>query len=192
MGLPKSKLVSITAALGSAVLVVHFAFTLVYTFPGVPVPKKAQELSYAYMVPMFHQGWKLFAPDITNYNLTVSRRCYSQGKWEDRGAIDQNMAHSRLPYALSKITPALTTSLNDSLRGLYYVDNQARYDRVTNGGAFKAVVYYLLKEESHRMGAAPDSIQLTLTYTFTPDLRTGEAQEEVVLEFPSVHIPDGP
>lgn len=191
MILSKAKLVTLTAALGTAALGMHFAFTLIYTFPGVPVPPKAHALSYQYMVPMFHQGWKLFAPDISNYNLTVSRRCFTQGAWVDRGPIDQSLPHSRLPYALAKITPPLTTALNDSVKGLYYVDQQARYDRVMTSGAYKSVIYYLLKEEVHHNGTAPDSIQLTLSYTFTPDMHTGEAQDEVVLNFPSVFIPEG-
>lgn len=47
----------------TSVLLVHFALLACYTLPRAWVPERLYYWSVTYARPLFHQGWKLFAPD---------------------------------------------------------------------------------------------------------------------------------
>lgn len=178
---------------GTAALLVHFAMTLIYTVPGVPVPAKAHGLAYRYMVPMFHQGWKLFAPDVPDYQIDVLFRYRpKQAAWQDWQSIQDVHGDARMHYALAKMSGPLSTALNDEEMGLYYVDSIPQFDRVETTGAYKAMVYYFIKEFQSRNQTPPDSLQLLFYYRFTPGLNGDTLQPDIPIELPPVDIPEKP
>lgn len=176
---------------GTFLLLLHFAFTVVYTVPGVPVPAVVHKASYRYMVPAFHQGWQLFAPDVPGYQVEFRvRHRPLQGSWGKWSGIRELQPDARMHYALAKMAGPLTTALNDDKMGMYYVDSIPQYDRVENSGAYKAVVYYFMKEHLKRKGAFPDSLQLEISYLFTPALKGDSIPENLTLTFPPIDIPE--
>ena len=172
-------------------LVVHFVMTLIYTVPGVPVPDKAHELAYRYMVPMFHQGWQLFAPDVPAYQIDVQFRYRPKdsewGAWKTIGEVQDD---ARMHYALAKMSGPLSTALNDPEMGVYYVDSLPQFDRLETTGAYKAMVYYFIKEFESRNESTLDSLQLWFNYRFTPGLNGECEQPDIYFPFPPVDIPE--
>lgn len=49
--------------IGIGLVLLHTALVLAYTLPKQLVPQRIQGVSVAYVRPLFHQSWQLFAPD---------------------------------------------------------------------------------------------------------------------------------
>lgn len=58
-----------------AVLVIHFAFTIMYLTPPNPVRLRTQSVVEGYMEPFFGQGWTLFAPGVRSISTQLLVSC---------------------------------------------------------------------------------------------------------------------
>lgn len=69
-----------------AVVLLHTLLLAAYTFPQQFVPEQARMLGQWYARPLFHQQWKLFAPDPPLCSCELQVR-HGQGAWSsiDRG-----------------------------------------------------------------------------------------------------------
>lgn len=50
-------------AIVAGVVALHMALLAAYTFPERLVPERVRVIALAYVRPLFHQQWQLFAPD---------------------------------------------------------------------------------------------------------------------------------
>lgn len=81
-----------------AVLAAHFALLALYTFPPALVPERLRVIGQAYARPVFHQQWRLFAPDPPLCDCQVELRNGNED-WRsivrpDAGYLDRRMAQS--------------------------------------------------------------------------------------------------
>jgi len=69
-----------------AVVLLHTMLLAAYTFPEQFVPEKLRITGQWYARPLFHQQWKLFAPDPPLCSCMLEAR-YGEGQWHsiDRG-----------------------------------------------------------------------------------------------------------
>lgn len=58
---------------------VHTALLTLYTFPPALVPEKLRIVGQLYARPLFHQQWRLFAPDPPLCSCTIE--CSTGGRW---------------------------------------------------------------------------------------------------------------
>ena len=169
----------------------HFLMTLAYTVPGIPVPGFIISLSVDYCAPMFHQGWSLFAPNVQDYQCELYYRYPDEGKWSDwqgHDAIDEISDHRRVGYIVNKLSLKLQNAMTNDTYGLYYVDEEAQYDRVVESIDYSRAIYYAAKHHEYISSEKIDSVQIRLNYSFTPDMYTGEQKDSLNFIFPVYHI----
>jgi len=70
-----------------AVVLLHTVLLTAYTFPEQFVPEKLRITGQWYARPLFHQQWRLFAPDPPLCSCELEVR-YGQGEWS---AIDRRL-----------------------------------------------------------------------------------------------------
>lgn len=81
-----------------AVLAVHSALLALYTFPSVLVPERLRVIGQFYARPVFHQQWRLFAPDPPLCDCQIEMRNLGE-EWrplirQHDGYLDRRMAQS--------------------------------------------------------------------------------------------------
>lgn len=173
---------------GLLVLAIHFVLTLIYTVPGVPVPPSLHRMAYQYMVPNFHQGWKLFAPDVPDYHQEFRFR-YALGRSHREWTMDTLYRHPRMHYALAKMSSAFNEALNSPEFGVYYIDSLPQWDRFQNSGAYKQFMYFGIKEFKNRRGVQPDTVQVSVIYHFTPGTAHPRAGTDYRMVLPATPVP---
>lgn len=82
----------------AAVLAAHTALLAMYTFPHELVPERLRVIGQLYVRPVFHQQWRLFAPDPPTCDCQVEVRNGGED-WrsivrEGDGYLDRRMAQS--------------------------------------------------------------------------------------------------
>lgn len=112
----KSRVVIALAAL-------HLALLMAYSFPDRIVPEKLRMIAQLYVRPLFHQQWKLFAPDPPMCSCAIERSI-DRVEWqpietdhylEDR--IAQNLArHAQRALRSGNVDPLLIDALRKAAR----------------------------------------------------------------------------
>lgn len=81
----------ISTRIAVTLVVVHFAVTLIYLLPGTWFSYQFNNVTYHYMVPLFHQNWQLFAPEPPKSVDQLLYRTVNEagdlGEWTDPGAL---------------------------------------------------------------------------------------------------------
>lgn len=143
----------------------------------------------SYCVPLFHQNWKLFAPDLPTYNAELHYRISGNGNWSEWADVTASFGFgrtSRMETIEQGFNVALAWQVMDNL---YSRGGKKQFDRIVQSNAYASALFYVLKmQEIQQPGLRPDSVQLRLEYRFTPPPDQAYNFQKSYLEFP-VYIP---
>ncbi len=185
-------------------LVTHFSLTLIYCFRD-NMPYKANAVADRYMVPCFHQNWKLFAPDVPMYNVELEWRCLAaphpqplsggEGSWTPWQDATYEEGLKESPRVLETVEQGFCTQLSAQLlNNLYRKDSTIIYDRIVGSPAYASALFYVMKYHEQkklpfndRMNRQPVAWQIRLRYTFAPQPRSMFDAHEQVVEFPEYY-----
>ncbi len=162
---------------------------------------KANAIADRYMVPCFHQNWKLFAPDVPMYNVELEFRTHPKvtmrsndisaldsahhaaqwRDWQDATAFFGHGTKSTMEKVEQNISTQLTWQL---MNNLYRKEGIVQYDQVVASPAYTTALFYVMQMQSNSMSI--DSIgswQIRLKYDFTPDAQNVDrrSNQDVVL-----------
>lgn len=186
----RSRGTMIAAVAGSAFFAFHVCCTLIYSVPELPVPETARALTSRYMVPWFHQGWKLFAPDVPNDQYLLEYRIPQSvvwSEWRNAETMESISSHPRIPYIAQKLQLYLA---NDMRKNLFYnEDSTLNYSLIIDDVPYMRVLYYAVRRHEILNGERPDSLQLRMTVQFTPAMDDLNLPEDRVFIFPVYHMP---
>lgn len=175
-------------ALALAVFVaVHFTATLVYTVPDVPIDPRIQHRAAMYMKPMFHQGWKLFAPDVPTCNPVLQFRLSRRGEWTSYQKVlreDEVLAHPKLTYTVHKLAVYLMNALRVQCGDT--PNREALHQRAFESGSFARCVSFTSRVHAD---SECDSLQLRLVLAHIPAFKSDALPDSTVFDLPSIAIP---
>ncbi len=140
----------------------HFVCVLIYTLPNDFLPETALEISSAYVNPVFHQGWQLFAPDVVKDQFESRIRYQLNGAWtdwEDAEAIPGLNWNTRVQNMSQKYLQVLGGDLR---KNLTFTDEQPNYDLILTYRPYNQWLYYSVKRLEYVLGARPESVQIEL------------------------------
>lgn len=172
------------AILGILWLVVHFALTLIYSVRELKVPDMVRQVSDEYTIPLFHQNWKLFAPDVPEYDVQLFFSTSDSGIWSEFHDVSEFHGfgrHSNMETVEQSICGGLGWQVANNL---YTTDLEMKFDRIVESGQYNKAVYFV--EKMHDTGDLdmPDSLQLQLRFRFTPDPHGAFNYQYSQLSFP--------
>lgn len=172
--------------LAVGVFIHHFVVTLIYAVDELPVHASVREHANRYSVPFFHQGWKLFAPDVPEIHYEVRYAVSAGDEWHpfrDVNELQGVSNHHRMAYTSQKLQMYLASELR---RKLYFGDSAEieGLDDVAQTAAYHRMVYYISKRHERANGVEPDSMLVTFWVHFAPEFQSGEVFESRSYEFP--------
>jgi hypothetical protein len=173
----------------TAWLFLHFGLTLIYNFQQLPVPGKIRNFSNAYCAPLFHQNWKLFAPDLPEYNVNLESRFYKNGQWLDWKDVSEGngfAADGKMEYVEQSITSGLAYQVANNL---YTANSRVQFDHIVESNEYHRAIYFAA-ELARRVAVEDvgDSIQLRLQFRFTPSPDKARTRQFSQLVFPSYDL----
>ncbi|MFM9984630.1 MAG: DUF5819 family protein [Flavobacteriales bacterium] len=161
----------------------HFTLTIVYAFRE-NMPAALNQRTDRYMAPVFHQNWKLFAPDLPRYNCELEFRLAINNEWTDWK--DASSFYGYDDYSsVETIEQNILTQLNwQLLNNLYTRNGVIQFDRIVRSTAYTDAMFMVMK--MHR-NAQPDKreemMQIRIRYQFTSTPHKDDNHQEVI-EFP--------
>lgn len=163
---------------------VHFSFTLIYSFKPEG-PGKISHLAQRYMVPMFHQNWKLFAPDLAKYNTDLQYRFFNKKGWSNWLEVTEHFGFDKYSK-IETVEQGFNSALNWQVVNNYYsLDGKPQFDRLVQSPAYSSALFMAMKmHKTFLPGEALDSIQIRLHYRFTPGMHEARTIRISDLEFP--------
>jgi len=176
----------IVAILGGALL--HFTLTGIYSFSKSPRNDSITHISEQYAVPVFHQNWSLFAPDVPKYDVQLEFRAAENGLWQNWNDASQGNGfadHSRIEYIEQNINTGLAWQV---VNNLYSSNNSVQYDRIVASGNYLQALHFVSRLVERKENGQPDSLQLRLNFRFTPALDKAYTFQTTHLEFPVYHL----
>jgi len=167
-------------------LVVHFGLTTVYSFSYLKWPVHLKTAAMAYSVPLFHQNWKMFAPDVPEYHTELEYRAFKDStwsQWKDVTSSNGFSSHSRVEYMEQNINSGLAYQIANNL---YTRDARREFDRAIQSFDYGKAVYFT-EELYKRKNGVPigDSLQLRVMFRFTPKPGMALIDQKSYLEFPA-------
>ncbi len=179
-----SKGLKIFTISGILLLLLHSALITAYCFRD-DLPFQINRFSDRYAVPMFHQNWKLFAPDLPKYNVELEYR-YGESSgwsdWRDASASFGFGASSRMETIEQGFNTALGWQV---LNNFYSRDGRKQFDRIVQSSDYARSLFFVLKmHELHSSTGQPDSVQVRLNFRFTPPPDQAYTFQTSYLEFP--------
>lgn len=153
----KIKSLVVAALLGLGMF--HFSCVLIYTLPHDSLPETSVEVSNAYINPLFHQGWQLFAPDVVKDQFESRVRYKLEGawsEWKDAEAIPGYDWHTRVENMSQKYLQVLGGDLK---KNLIFEDGVPNYDLILSYRPYNQWLYYSVKRLEY-LGIYPDQIQI--------------------------------
>lgn len=184
-----SKILVIIALGGSAVLILHFILTGLFSFREF-VPSSVRTTADKYSFPIFHQDWSLFAPDVAKYNAELEYRFADKGTWSEWSDVSNGFGYdaaSRIERTEQGFNHQLAWQATNNL---YSENGVAKYDRIMRSQAYKNALYFAIRmHERHMKESSYDSLQVRINFRFTPEKGSANESEVTVLEFPS-YLPE--
>ncbi len=163
---------------------IHFALITAYCFRD-DLPFQINRFSDRYAVPMFHQNWKLFAPDLPKYNAELEYRYADSSRWSDWRDASAGFgfdASSRIETVEQGFNTALGWQV---LNNFYSRDGRKQFDRIVQSSDYARSLFFVLKmHELHSNKPQPDSLQVRLHFRFTPPPDKAYTFQTSYLEFP--------
>ncbi len=80
---------------------VHFLFTLIYATDGKYTSAPINKVTAKYMLPLFHQNWKLFAPDPPPCELKVLYRYHIENETSTWNYLSEDFIKKHHTYRIS-------------------------------------------------------------------------------------------
>ncbi len=145
----------------------HMLATVVYTTHW-PAQGALAQWSYQYMVPLFHQNWALFAPNIPEYDAQLIYRTSNNdtqaawSEWRDASGACGYDDFSK-PEVIEQ---NILVQLNYELYSNYYsIDGVPRLDAMVKTAAYNKALYYAGR--MHEKCNGPwQGIQVAVVYRF--------------------------
>jgi len=171
----------------AAVVVIthHFACTFIYSTPDIGWQRRARDYAERYTVPFFHQGWKLFAPDVPNLHYALFYRHTTDGQWsswEDTDALPGINAHQRIGYMARKLQMYLASDMRKNLYAS--PSGELQYDRIVVAKPYFRMVYWVVRRHEILYGNRPEAVQLRMDVIFAQPFEGGAPPETQAFEFP--------
>jgi Family of unknown function (DUF5819) len=182
--------ITIFTALALIAMVVHFSIVLCYSFRD-NLPVRITAKADRYCIPLFHQNWKLFAPDLPQYNLELEYRAARFGNWSDWNDASAHF-NFQTTSRIETIEQGFNTSLGwQVMNNLYQKEGRTQFDRIVQSNAYASALYFVLKmEEIYHKQEKPDSVQLRLHFRFTPPPDKAYTFQKTYLELPVYALPE--
>lgn len=177
-------------------LLLHFALTLVHTLPDQVPTYPLRGIARTYMVPFFHQGWALFAPDVPQqqFDLDYRFRQSTETDWSDWQQADDLRPLTSHPRAAQMVEKMLMLVARDLGNNLTF-DNEGLpdYELITTAKPYFFAVYYTVRRHELIHGDRPEAIQLRLDvrHTLKPEWsRIANPPEDRSFTFPPFEVTD--
>jgi hypothetical protein len=169
----------------------HFTLTSVYSFYTVSVPSRLRGISSTYSVPLFHQNWKMFAPDVPEYDAQLEYRYPGAGGWSDWGDVSGSNGfgrRSRIEYMEQSLASSISWQIANNL---YSRNARVQFDQIVSSFEYNRTIYFAAKlHEQSKAQALADSMQLRVKFRFTPAMKAAHSYQMSYLEFPVYHFPN--
>lgn len=167
-----------------SLLLIHFTMTLIYTF-GAGASGKINHISQQYMVPMFHQNWKLFAPDLAKYNTDLQYRFANEKGWSNWLDVTEHFGFDKYSR-IETVEQGFNSALNWQVVNNYYsLQGRPQFDRLVQSPAYSSALFMAMKmHKTFLPGERLDSVQIRLHYRFTPGMNESRTIQTSDLEFP--------
>lgn len=182
-------LARVFTVVGMLIFANHFVCTLAYSLPADRVPEGMRQWSNNYMVPFFHQGWRLFAPDVPQSYYGLNYRFKSADGWssfEPCNDLHRLTSHIRVRSVSQKLLMYMGRGMQ---KGLYLDDEgNHQYDVVVHQSAYHRLLYYAAQRHAAIYGSRPDEIQLQMEVVFSSDFNSGERAEPLLYTFPVYNL----
>lgn len=168
--------------------VVHLIATVVYTLHW-PADGLLAQWSYRYMVPLFHQNWSLFAPNIPEYDAQLIYRSSANDSLVDWTVWkDVSLACGYGDFSkMEVIEQNILVQLNHQLYTEYYsVNGEPQLDAMVKTAAYSKALYYAGR--MHEKYTGPwSSLQIAVVFRFPPADAPIESTVPDTLFFPPFH-----
>lgn len=172
---------------GLVVLAFHFIMVGIYALDFVPLPAPVRSMSTSYTVPFFHQSWTMFAPEVPAYDVQLEFRVKANDhwkSWQDATSTYGYDSRHRMEYIEQSICSGLSSVVANNL---YYENGIQKLDAITKSFDYNKAVYFVYEMHERHVGSdIQDSLQLRLTYQFTPPFGVNEKEKWGELVFPSM------
>lgn len=174
------------AALLAGLVFLHFVFTVIYVTPNHYFPKAVNEIISAYMLPVFHQGWNLFAPDPPVQEKSMLFRFKSEGKWTKWLDPGKELLEQHDRWRLSNANIEFRLHQNAAYRVWeeHYRAEELVAERglmshpeemVLSSRGYRTARYYAFRFfEQTNDGSSADSVQLKLIIATPPAFNSAE------------------
>lgn len=180
----------IIAVLALIWLCFHFMMTGLYSMDFIPAPRSGRAISQAYTVPLFHQNWSMFAPEVPEYSLSLQYRFDQSGTWTDWADISESMGFaksSKVYYMEQSISSGLAVDIG---RNMYFENGERKLDVVQKSTDYNKALYYAIRLHNlHYAEPLREHVQIRLQFHFTPALGSDDAVKTDSIEFPIYTIP---
>jgi|LauGreDrversion4_2_1035121.scaffolds.fasta_scaffold386718_1 hypothetical protein len=176
----KSSTKFLLVAATGIILLTHFTLTGIYSFQGVPVSDRVRAVSNAYAIPFFHQNWKLFAPEMPNYDCFLWVRTKENVAWSAPFRISEKADcgySSKITYMEFSIANALAIDL---AANMFWENGQRNLSHVEQGLAYGRAVYFAERMCRRHLEIPADSLQVQLHFHFH---ERGHMNQQTVIEF---------
>jgi hypothetical protein len=167
------------------ILLTHFTLTGIYTFQELPVSENVRAISNAYTIPFFHQNWKLFAPEMPNYDCFLWVRTKENSMWSapfrmsERGNFGYS---SKVTYMEFSIANALA---NELAANMYWENGKRNLTRVEQSLSFGRAVYFAERMCRRHLDLQADSLQIQLQFHFH---ERGQNSQQTTIEFSKIEL----
>lgn len=164
----------------AALVGLHFLMTMIYVSPKHNFPGWANQVSQAYMAPVFHQAWELFAPNPPLQEKAMQFRVHSDGSWSDWMDSGVELLKQHDSWRLSNANIAYRMHQNAAYglwRELYQLEIRHKSSvlerddlrSLFSGRGYQVARYYVLKQYEKLHPDVPlDSLRLRLVINTPP------------------------
>ena len=136
-------------------MIVHLIATVCYT-THCPSSGLIASMSHRYMVPLFHQNWSLFAPNIPEYDTQLIYRAIpddSSTTWTNWADVSAGAGHGEFSD-MEVIEQNIMVQMNYQLYSNYYsVNGQPQLDAMIKTGAYNKALYFAGRMHEKHVGS---------------------------------------
>lgn len=137
----------------------------------------------------------MFAPEVPEYDCQLEYRLPDSGiwgPWRDASSSNGYGRHSRVEYMEQSLTGSLAWQVR---RNLYQSVSGDSFDRIVQSLDYGRALHFVRGLHAQVNGQMPgDSIQLRLSFRFTPPMDQAHTYQLSYLEFPAydftIHAPN--
>ena len=136
---------------------------------------------------LFFCGFPLSSPEVPAYDVQLEFRVKANDhwmSWQDATSTYGYDSRHRMEYIEQSICSGLSSVVANNL---YYENGIQKLDAITKSFDYNKAVYFVYEMHERHVGRdIQDSLQLRLTYQFTPTFGANEHEKWGELVFPSM------